>query len=100
MYLYQSAILWLLFISNGEGVRLLRRTVGVERHVHPLIFGATPPPSPPSLFEPFGRFHQVVAERRAHKGVEDGVDAAVCEGQALGHLSRLVHDFTGAAVGH
>ena len=89
-------------VSYRECVCLLGCTAGVERHVHAfLLCGTLCPLPPPSLLsKPLGHFHHVLPEGGPHEGVEDGVEAAVGEGQALRHLSHLIQHFARPAVGH
>lgn len=72
----------------------------MKGHVYHLVFSRLLSPPSPSLAKLFYHLHHVLPEGAAHKGVEDGVETAMSQGQTLCDLSRLVQSLAGPTVGH
>jgi hypothetical protein len=78
---------------NAKRTGWLCRTLRIKRNfLHVLSLS-----SPGSIF--LGYFHNIVFERGSHKNVEDGVEAAVKECNALGDLDGHVHAFAHVTAG-
>lgn len=84
----QRAVLYL----NGKRTGWLCRTLRIKRNfLHVLSL-----PSPGSIF--LGHFHDIVFERGPHEDIQDGVEAAVEECDALRNLDGNVHALAHVAV--